>query len=386
MNTIFLRVLPLIGCCLILSCSKDEPETERPPESVELEITGLANDGIDFLELNVQTDQEEIAISNLSATLLPSFLANGRQEFTKDHVAFYTWEEQLSRIYLKDLESGMLFTEIDLCDFSTENDFPKAIRSVAGNTTYAVLVYAQFPPGKPPEIRLRIFSRSTGTCKDLLLEDAGQGGVADLLFQDDLLVIFYRSALNDLPVLRLVDLPSATPITSLNLTENFQAATLDGNRLILFGKDNSFESFDIGTRTFGVSGEIPEFPVLQAGLFGTKFSGDRVLVSYIYQQPSLFFSQPALYNLEGGFFELGGEAYLPRLQNQIEAETGDRFLFGTFDADPDSETIAIIYVKGDGTPQGGIVIADFEGNLKKIIPTPLVPEQVVIRDVRRGSN
>ncbi|SFR53257.1 hypothetical protein SAMN04490243_2689 [Robiginitalea myxolifaciens] len=381
-----LRVLPLVGCYLLLSCSKDEPETERPPASVVFELTALADTDSDFLQLDLTTDQEGTQISNLSATLMPAFLANGSREFTPDHIAFYTWEEQLSRVYLKNLQTGTLFTEIDLCDFSTENDVPKTIRSVSGSTEYVVLTYAQFPPGEPPEIRLRIFSRSTGSCQDLLIEDAGQGGVSDLLFQEDLLVVFYRSALNDLPVLRLVDLPTASPITSLNLSEDFQAASLNGDRLVLFGKDNTFGSFDITTRNFSPIREIPDFPVLQPGLFSTKFSGDRVLINYIYQQPSLFFAQPALYDLQGGFFELGGTAYLPRLQNEIEAETGDRFLFGAFDADPDSETIAIAYVKGDGSPQGGVVIADFQGNLKQIIPTPLVPEQLLIRNVRRGGN
>ena len=186
-------------------------------------------------------------------------------------------------------------------------------------------------------------------------------------------------------MLTLIDLEDGAVVTNLDLTGNFLAATLRGEELLLFGRDETYEVFLTGSQTFTSGGNTPDIPLLSPGLFQTRFSGEVLLLSLIYQQPSLFFSQPALYDLGGGNFSSGGTPFLPVLQERIELETGNRVLFGNFDADPSTGLVVITYVIGDGSPEGGVVLTDFSGKPLQIIPLPIVPERLVIREIiQRG--
>jgi len=77
-------------------------------------------------------------------------------------------------------------------------------------------------------------------------------------------------------------------------------------------------------------------------MFNSRFSGNRLLVRYVYQQPSLFFAQPAVYDFDQSTLTEGSEPFLPELQERIERETGDRALFGNFAVDLNTGVIALI--------------------------------------------
>ncbi|MBC2839708.1 hypothetical protein [Robiginitalea sp. SC105] len=378
-NLIFLlAALALSGLSACTSESRDEAG-----DTPVVSFTAFADTGTEVVQANMRTDAPEPELISVSGEFNLEFLQNGRNQVDTASIAYYTWEGQESRVYYKDLESGEVFTQMDVCGFSTETDFPKSVRSIWGNGDYVVMAYNLFSGAGMPETRLRVLDRAAGTCRDLLLtENAGQDQI-NMLFSGDLLIVYFTDSGSGLPLLRLVNLAAGSLVTSLNLTDNFVAAALRGEQLLLFGRDQSFETFNTGSLTFGDMGNTPGFPILSQGLFRTRFSGDLVLVSYIYQQPSLFFSQPALYDLTTGSYAAGGEPFLPLLQARIERETGNRFLFGNFDADPDSGLILIAYVQGDGSPQGGVVLTDFEANPLQIIPLPIVPEQIVLRDIIR---
>ena len=66
----------------------------------------------------------------------------------------------------------------------------------------------------------------------------------------------------------------------------------------------------------------------------------------------------------------------------MERETGDRVLFGKFALDLSSGTMALIYVRGNGEAEGGVVLTNFKREWLEVIPLPFVPEQVEIREVR----
>ncbi|MEJ2585271.1 MAG: hypothetical protein P8Z38_09580, partial [Robiginitalea sp.] len=113
----------------------------------------------------------------------------------------------------------------------------------------------------------------------------------------------------------------------------------------------------------------------------SRFDGNRLLVNYIYQQPSLFFAQPAVYDFDQGELTRGADPFLPELQERVELETGDRVLFGKFAVDLPKGTIAIIYVRGNGAAEGGVVLTNFDREWLEVIPLPYVPEQVEIREI-----
>ena len=371
-----------IGLALLGSCTSDTMDPREEESSVILELSTFTNTGSDFVLMNLSTEETDPVAISLRETFDLEFFENARFQFDPETLAFYTWENQRSRVYYNDLTNGTPSTEIDICGFESESDVPKFIQGIWGSNSYWVMAYAESPNGVDLVQRIRISDRSGGPCRDLTIEDTNLRGIRDMQLQGDLLLLLYEELGTDLPVIRLVDPAQGTNIITLNLDEDFQAATLNESELLLFGSDQTVQTFAIQSLTFTTESSLPDFPLLRPGLFKTRFSGDNILVSVDYQQPSLFFAQPSVYNLRAGGFSAGGEDFLPILQSQIEADTGDRFLFGVFDADPESGRIAIAYIKGDGSPEGGLVISDFDGNPLQIIPLPFLPDDVVIRSVQ----
>lgn len=381
MKTTVSFLLSGMALALMLACSSDEADAPQGESNVVLDIAAFANTGNDIVQIDLRTDAPEPIITSLTETFDLRFLENTRSQFDTESAAYYTWQNQESLVYYKDLSSGLIFTESDLCGFSSESDQPKFIRGIWGNAEFVAMAYAAVPDGEAPQTRIRIFSRSDETCRDLEVPDAGIAGIRQMLLRGDFLLVLYQAAETGLPVIRVLELSTGDTLTQLDLDGDFLAATLRDTDLLVFGENQTFSSLGLENLTFRPEVRIPDFPRIASGLFQTRFSGDQILVPFIYQQPSLFFSQPAVYDLQSGAFTAGGQAFLPALQNRIEADTGDRFLFGNFDADPDSGRVVISYVKGDGSTEGGLVVCDFQGKPFQILPLPVVPERVVIRSV-----
>lgn len=380
MKLVLTRIPGLLAVLAFAACSSDDTPEGAPLPPV-IHFTALAPGATGQFQIDAQTGGGDISVINLSQTLGVEFLENARREIDQSAIAYYTWEGQQSRLYYKDLATGTIQTELDLCGFAGETDTPKVIRSIYGSPDYFILAYTSFPQGEIPRTHIRIRPRSGGICQDLVVPDAGDTGISDALIQGNLLVLYFRAADTNAPTLSLVDLSTATIITNITPDDNFLAGSLRDEQLYMFFTDRTYQTFHTGLLLFGTSGNTPDFPVPDPGLFSSKFSGDDLLVRFIYQQPSLFFAQPATYNLEGGQFTAGGAPYLPALQARMEAETGSRPLFGQFDTDPETGLSILVYVKGDGSPEGGVVVTDFEGTLVEILPLPLVPDRVLIRDV-----
>lgn len=376
-------ILMTLALFVFPGCTTDAPGPESPVPVVA--FTAFANTGDEILQLDMRTDEEAPAIVSISGEFNLQFLQDARNQIDTASIAYYTWNERQSRAYFKDLETGQVFTESDLCGFARETGTEQAIRTIWGNREYVVVAYSRFPAGSPEEARLRIYNRSTAQCLDLLLTETAIVGRINMLFREGLLLVYFTNADTDLPVITLIDPEGGAVLTNLDLTGNFLSATLRGEELLLFGRDETYEVFLTGSQTFAAGGNTPDIPLLSPGLFQTRFTGDIMLLSLIYQQPSLFFSQPALYDLAGGTFSSGGTPFLPVLQERMEIETGNRVLFGNFDADPATGLVVVTYVVGDGSPEGGVVLTDFTGKPLQIIPLPLVPERLVIREIiRRG--
>ena len=373
----------LVGvlCALWYGCTSD---TEEVPEPVPvLRFTAFSNTGDDIVQTNASTDGEDPVVIGLSEEFNLEFFEEATQEIDLESIAYYTWEFQESRAYYKDLETGTIFFAENLCDFRLENEFPKVIRSMGGNRDFIVLIYVQLPLFAAPETRIRIFRKSSGSCEDLLLPEAGQNGIIDFLLNDRMMAVAFESDFTQETSMALIDLENASLLTTLPLDDNFKSASFRQQDLLFFQQDETYKTFNTATLTYTDERATPGFPVRSPGFFSTRYSGDQMAVRYIYQQPSLFFAQPAVYDLGSGNLIEGGEPFLPLLQNRIEQETGNRVLFGNFDMDLDSGLILISYVKGDGSPEGGVVLTNFDAIPLQILPLPFVPERLIIREIIR---
>jgi hypothetical protein len=168
----------------------------------------------------------------------------------------------------------------------------------------------------------------------------------------------------------------------LILNPDFQAATFDGNELWIFNGDSSYVVFNVASGNFIRSGNAPDLPAQGPGMYDSSFLGNQMLVDFIYQQPSLFFSQPAVYDFDAAALIEGASPFLPALQEQIERATGDRVLFGNYGVDLATGTIAISYIRGNGSSQGGIILTTFDQNWFEVLELPFLPEDIEIQEVQ----
>ena len=373
----FLWLFPLL--ILLFGCSKEE---EDPAElSREVNFTAFANTGTEEVQIDAANDGGTPAIIDLSEELALGELPFYRRDIDNTSAAFYFWQDQRSSVRYKDLSSGNIFTVDDICDFSDEGIPDRVIRRVSGNEAYVVMPYAAFSGPDPPSFALRILEKATGQCRDLSVTGINATGIENYAIEGNLLGLYYLEEGTGSPLIVLVDLSSGTIGETLILDENFQAATFRGTELWIFNQDSSYLVYNTQTETFVQTGTAPGLPLQDPGMFESRFSGNRLLVRYIYQQPSLFFAQPSVYDFDAGALTEGATPFLPALQEEIERETGDRVLFGNYAVDLPTGVLAFAYVRGNGLPEGGVVLTNFEGTWLEVLPLPYIPEQLEIRSV-----
>lgn len=365
---------------LLTSCSKEDPPAD--PESPQVALSAFLNTGSEELQLDVVSGRNDPQVISLSDELGLENLVFSRREITRNSIAFYSWQGQQSRVYYKDLGSGEVFRAEDICGFSQEELSNSTIRRVSGNESYVVMPYAEFTDGANPSFSLRILEKATDQCRDLPFPDVNPSGIENYDIEGDLLALYYLQEGTGTPLISLVDLASASQQETLILDNGFVAATFRGTELWIFNQDGSYLVYNAASGNFTRSGMAPGLPSQGPGMFESHFEGDRLLVRYIYQQPSLFFAQPALYDFALGELTEGSAPFLPELQARVEQETGDRVLFGKYAVDIASGTLAIIYVRGNGLPEGGVVLTSFGLDWLEVLPLPYVPEHIEIRSVR----
>lgn len=374
----FFKVLTVLF--LIAGCSEDAEDPA--PLAPEVFFTAFGNTGSEEIQMDVTSRTGDPLLISLTEELglgdLPFYLRN----ITNTSVGYYFWQDQQSKVRFKDLNSGDLFLADDICDFSLENIPERAIRRVSGNERYVVMPYAEFPNGQDSSFFLRILNRETSECQDLPVPEVNLTGIESYSIEGGLLALYYLQEGTGTPLITLVDLESATIEETLILDETFQAATFSGTDLWIFNRDATFLVYNTQSGAFSRSGSAPGLPAQGPGMFTSRFDGNRLLVDNIYQQPSLFFAQPAEYDFDQGNLSQGADPFLPELQERVERETGDRVLFGKYGVDLPTGTIAIIYVRGNGAAEGGVVLTNFNREWLQVIPLPFVPEQVEIREIR----
>jgi len=370
----------LILLLLISSCSEDDPIPEEPVPLIRLST--FLTSGTQELQMDVVNDGSAPIITNLNDELGLDFLFFGRRDVNENSVGFYFWQQQLSRAYFKDLNTGSTFSVNDVCGFSTENDTPKAIRDVSGNENFVVLPYTLQGDEMALEFGIRIFDREASECRELFLPEIAPAEVENYSIEGDLLGIYYLDQASGSPLLSLIDLSEGTVLQTLNLNPDFQAATFKGNELWIFNRDASYIVLNTSTGNFIRSGNAPGLPAQGPGMFVSQFLGNQLLVDFIYQQPSLFFSQPAVYDFDAANLVEGASPFLPALQEQIEQATGDRVLFGNYGVDLATGTIAISYIRGNGSSEGGVTLTTFDQNWYEVLELPFLPEDIEIQEVQ----
>ena len=371
----------LLGCLLLISgCSKDEPDPRTPIP--EIALTAFLSSGVEEIQMDVINTGMPPVITNLNEQLGLDFLIFGRRDVGENSVGYYFWQEQLSRAYYKSISSGNIFTVNDICGFSSETDTPKVIRDVSGNESFVVMPYTRQGDGMALEFALRILDRSASECRDISFPQIPPSGVENYSIEGNLLGLYYLDQDSENPLLSLVDLSSGELLETLNLNSDFLAATFRGNELWIFNRDTSYLVYSSSSGNFVRSGNAPNLPLQGPGMFDSRFSGNQLSVNFIYQQPSLFFSQPAVYDFDLEALVEGGDPFLPELQERIEQTTGERLLFGNYGVDLPTGVIGFSYIRGDGSGEGGIVLTTFSQEWFEILELPFLPEEIEIRQVR----
>ena len=362
------------------SCSDEGPKPDK--DTPEVFLSAFLNSGTEELQVDIASDRKDPQVISLNDELGLENLFFALREIDENSVAFYSWQGRQSRVYYKDLSSGSVFKADDICAFSQEDVPDRTVRRVSGNGFFVVMPYADLQDTSSPQFSVRIFEKSTGECRDVTVPEINPTGIENYLIEGRLMAVYFLQEGTGAPLISLVDLKEGTLITTLILDKGFMAATFRASELWIFNQDSSYLVYNAQLGNITRSGMAPGLPPLGPGMFDSRFSGDQMLVRYFYQQPSLFFAQPAVYDFTLGALAEGSEPYLPELQAQIEQETGDRVLFGGYGVDLASGTIAIIYVRGNGLAEGGVAITNFGLDRVEVLPLPFVPEHVEIRDVR----
>lgn len=370
---VFLLVFAVSGC------SNDDPVPERSLPRISLNT--FLSSGLEEIQMDVTNDGTAPIITNLNEELGLDFLILGRRDIDENSAGFYFWQEQQSRAYYKNLDSGSTFEVSDVCGFSSETETPKVIRSVDGNENFVVMPYTFLAEGASLEFALRVFDRSISQCRDIPFPEIAPAEVENFSLEGNWLGLYYRDGQSGNPLLSVVDLSSGIVTETIILNPDFQAATFRENELWIFNDDRSYVVFNVSSGNFVRTGSAPDLPAQGPGMFHSRFFSNQLLVRFIYQQPSLFFAQPAVYDFDASALVEGAEPFLPVLQERIEQETGDRVLFGNYGVDLPTGVIAISYLRGNGSAEGGIVLTNFEQEWFEILELPFLPEEIEIKTV-----
>lgn len=360
-------------------CSSDAGQ-EEAPAIPQVSFTAFLNTGSEELQIDFESGPAEPLVISLSEELGLDPLLFSRRQVSQNSIGFYSWFEQQTRVYFKDLDSGAAFAAENICNLSGEATGVRGIRRVGGNESYVVVALEGFAEGPAPGFFFTILEKASGNCREIEIPEVSLSGPVSFSLSGDLLAVYHWQVGSERPQMVLADMRTGQLGETLILDPGFRAATFQGSRLWLFNSDDSYQVFNADSGNFTRTGSAPGLLLQESGFFESQFSGDRFLSRFVYQQPSLFFAQPAVYDFSARRFVEGAEPFLPELQARVERETGDRVLFGNYAVDLDRGLVALIYVRGNGAPEGGVVLTNFRQEWLRVLPLPYVPERLEIRE------
>jgi hypothetical protein len=377
------KVIILANLLVFMSgCSKDAREEEAPVVP-QVQFSAFLNTGDEEVQIDFETGPGDPLVISLNEELGLAPLLFSRRQVTSNSIAFYSWFEQQTRVYYKDLTSGAVFTAENICNLAGEAAGLRGIRRVSGNAHYVVAALEGFDDGLSPGFFFRILDKASGNCREIEIPEISRSGPVSFSLSGHLLAVYHWQEGSERPQIVLADLRTSALGETLILDPGFRAATFRGSQLWLFNTDNSYQVFNVDSGNFTESGTAPGLPLQESGFFESQFSGNQFLSRFVYQQPSLFFAQPAVYDFQARRLVEGAEPFLPELQARVEQRTGDRVLFGNYAVDLDRGLVALIYVRGNGEARGGVVLTNFSQDWLEVIPLPLVPEIITLREGSR---
>ncbi|MCO5726052.1 hypothetical protein [Robiginitalea marina] len=374
------KVIILANLMVFMAGCSDNPREEEAPVVPQVQFSAFLNTGDEEVQIDFETGAGAPLIVSLSEELGLAPLLFSRRQISSNSIAFYSWFEQQTRVYFKDLDSGTVYTAENICNLAGEAAGVRGIRRISGNGTYVVVALEGFGNGPAPGFFFRILDKATGSCREVEIPEVSLSGPVSFSLSGDLLAVYHWQEGSERPQIVLADLRTGALGETLILDPGFRAATFQGSRLWLFNSDDSYQVFNADSGNFTRTGSAPGLLLQESGFFESQFSGDRFLSRFVYQQPSLFFAQPAVYDFSARRFVEGAEPFLPELQARVERETGDRVLFGNYAVDLDRGLVALIYVRGNGAPEGGVVLTNFRQEWLRVLPLPYVPERLEIRE------
>ncbi|MGW9685247.1 hypothetical protein [Flagellimonas sp. 2504JD1-5] len=363
-----------------------EPEEEEPKDPV-FDVSAIYKSNGNVYQANINSDTEEIVEFNLTNELGIDNLQIENSTIQDESIFFFSWYFEKSRVFMKDLETNLVYSNSDFCEFIPEPDVVNEILLTSGNTDFLFYVYRKILPNAY-EYHIDIFDVNSSECKTVLFHEPDNlQSQFNYALNGEFLALSYLYG-DDFPKTRffvLIDLTSGEIVKSLEYesTEIF-SSTLEENKFYVFHRDFTYEIYDIANDVFSERMNSKNFRFYtshaQGQLFTTTFLGNKMVTKVELAQPASHIFAPAIYDLELDEI-IGGVDFLLRLENKIFETTGELVSFGEFDVDIESSSLAIGYNdRKDGT--GGVVFLNFDLEIYKTVILEFTPLQVVLRDIK----
>lgn len=363
-------------------------DTDFDAVEKEYEISVFTTANGDELQIDINSESDNISETNLTQEL--SLLKSDfyRRELEGDLISFHTWKSDLTAIssYRKNLNTNEVTIDEDYCLLPLDKN--RAVSLYTGNKDKLVFVHSTFDiPFTFEQYFITIYDRNSGECSELVLDPNPNSpqislGIQFQVISNHILALLYVTGNDIKPTVTFVDLNSAELISS-RIFDRFTYGTFLENIFFAVRIDSGFVFEEYSFDDFGLLSMSSKnnLPNLTYGLYDNEIVADQVPFAKFFEGPQDYRFQPAIYDLSQDKVIEGNEPFLEQLSVDLISTLGTQPIFPVYKVDVENRNVILGYDRNDGSNTGGIIFTNFDSAIYKIVELNHVPEEMVIRAV-----
>lgn len=363
-------------------------DTDFDAVEKEYNITVFTTSNGDELQIDVNSASGTVTETNLSQELTLVKQGFYRREVEGDWITFHTWPSDLTSIssHRKNLITNEIGIETDYCLLpSGEN---RAVSLYTGNQDKLVFIHSTFDiPITLEQYFVSIYDLNSGECKELALDPNPFSqqiglGIQFQIISEDILALLYVTGVDIKPTVTLIDLNTAE-ILGGEIFDRFTYGSFLENSFLAVRNDSGFvfEEYSLNDFSLLGSSSATNLPGMVYGLYDREIVADQIPFNRFFNDLDAYRLQPAIYDLSRGEVIEGNEPFLEQLSEELMVTLGTQPIFPLYKVDVENRNVILGYDRNDGSNTGGIVFANFDGEVYRVVELDYLPEELIIRSI-----
>ncbi len=362
-----------------MGCNSSEDPEPLEVSTVPTEISIVSETGFDVQIADINTSTKQVLLTDHSEQFAD---ARGRKylDYTDEYVTYVYYEFPRIELWRKNLS-----TDEELSGIVHEITNAQYVFDAISDDQYAYLLVDEFIDQDRVKRSVVITNLSDMSIRrevSLTTTINNQFGSNYLKATEDGLLVYTTDYNNDVKLYK-INTEDATKADSITF-EAYPIVLVNDGVISEITNDNRVKKYRLADYApIGIGNFAFNNINAQSGFYENRIENNRLVTDFSFAQPFPITSSPIEINVNDGEILTEDLFYLVTLYESFEQERGFNISMTTFEVDVKRRVVIIGYIGlqsisiGD---VGGLIFANFDGELLDFIELPVIPTRIVLKD------